>query len=317
MKIIIIGLAITAVVLTGYRCLGGGGGTNEVYAQIACADVNNDGRLNDADAENLAQLPDFNGDGRHDDADAAFLRGIDISLDPAGKQIACAHKNKDVGPEWSVFEPGTQQLSCDGDKKAVLILGIGGGVTNLKGNDAAGVKQIIEDARSTFEGKGVHTVTILSGQAVNSAASVNSAMELWIAHATQTLLEAYPCLRVVIVGHSHGAIVADVAAAKLEATYADRFVEVVDLDRVEALYSGDTKTWPSRIPVFNVYETSDPKLHGEARDASNVTNWDATGEKGPKNGDKGGPLAPVDHTTIDNSASVRARIIADVLSHWQ
>ncbi|TAK58326.1 MAG: hypothetical protein EPO22_10915 [Dehalococcoidia bacterium] len=297
------------------RCLGGG--RTQVYAQIACADVNNDGRLNDADAANPAQLPDFNGDGRHDEADAAFVRGIDISLDPAGKRIACAHENKDVGPDWSVFEPGTRHLSCDGDKKAVLILGIGGGVTNLRQNDAAGVKRVIEDLQTAFEKKGVETVTVLSGQAVNSAASVNSAMELWVAHATQVLLDAHPCLRVAMIGHSHGAIVADVAAAKLEATYADRFVEVVDLDRVEPLYSGDTHTWPESVPIFNIYETSDTRLHGVARDASNVNNWDATGEKGPRNGDKGGPLTPVDHTTIDNSDSVRKRIVDDVVGHWK
>lgn len=315
MRIIIISLAVIAAVLMATRCLGGG--HTQVYAQLACADVNNDGRLNDADAANPGQLPDFNGDGRHDEADAAFVRGIDISLDPAGKQVACAHKNKDVGPDWSVFEPGTQHLSCDGDKKAVLIVGIGGGVSNLQGNDAAGVKRVVEDAQSAFDKKGVQTVTVLSGQAVNSAASVNSAMELWMAHATQVLLDAYPCLRVAMIGHSHGAIVADVASAKLEANYAGRFVEVVDLDRVEPLYSGDTHTWPTSIPVLNVYETSDPKLHGDARDASNVNNWDATGEKGPKNGDKGGPLTPVDHTTIDNSDSVRKRIVDDVVGHWK
>ena len=317
MKLTIIALAIVTLVVTGYRCLGLSSSANEVYAQIACADVNNDGRLNDGDAANPAQLPDFNGDGRPDAADAAFLRGIDISVDPAGKQIACAHKNKDVGPDWAVFSPGTRDLSCDGGKSAVLILGIGGGVSNLKQNDAAGVKQIIEDARSAFEKKGVQTVTVLSGQAVNSAASVNSAMELWTAHSTQVLLDAYPCLRVAIIGHSHGAIVADVAAAKLEANYADRVVEVVDLDRVEALYSGDTHTWPSRIHVFNIYETNDPKLHGTSRDAPNVENWGANGEKGPKNGDNGGPLVPVDHTTIDNSDSVAKRIVDDVVAHWR
>lgn len=295
------------------RCLSGS--HSRVYAQIACADVNDDGRLNDADAANPAQLPDFNGDGHHDGADAAFVRGIDISLDPAGKQIACSHKDTNVGPDWSVFEPGTSGLSCDGGKKAVLILGIGGGVTNLEQNDAAGVKLIVEDLRGAIEKKGVQTVTVLSGQAVNSAASVNSAMELWVAHATQVLLDAHPCLSVAMIGHSHGAIVADVAAAKLEAQYADRFVEVVDLDRVDTLYSGDTHTWPERIPTFNIYESSDPKLHGDARDAPNVNNWDATGEKGPKDGDKGGPLTPVDHTTIDNSDSVRKRIVDDVVGH--
>ena len=313
MKTIIISLAAIAVVLMATRCLGDSHA--RAYAQIACADVNNDNRLNDGDATEPARLPDFNGDGLHDDADAAFLRGIDISLDPAARQAACSQQNGDVGPDWSVLEPGTRGLSCDGDDRAVLILGIGGGVTNLRQNDAAGVKKVIGDATSAFEEKGVRTVTVLSGQALISGAAANSAMELWVAHATQVMLDAYPCLRVVMIGHSHGAIVADVAAAKLEAGYADRFVEVVNLDRVEPLYAGDTQTWPSRIRIFNVHESNDPGLSGAARDAQNVENWDATGEKAPENGDKGGALKPVDHTTIDNSESVRKRIVDDVVGH--
>ena len=52
---------------------------------------------------------------------------------------------------------------------------------------------------------------------------------------------------------------------------------------------------------------------GAPRDAPYAENWDASGEKGPENGDQGGPLKPVNHTTIDNSESVKQRIVDDVM----
>ena len=304
MRWLILVALVIAVVFVASRWLDRG--TGLVYAQIACSDVNGDASLNAADALNPSRLPDFNGDGRHDTADAAFLRGVDIPLDGAGEKIACAHKNPNVGPEWAVVSPGTRDLTCA--RPAVLILGVGGGVTNLKQNDAAGVRQTIEDLATAFHHRNVQTLTVLSGQAVNSASSPDPAMETWDSHATQVFLDAYPCLRLAIVGHSHGAITGDIVAWKLEGAYGDRIIEVVNIDRVEALYGGDTVDWPARVHVLNIYETND-KLHGGAHDAANVTNWDASGQRGPNN-------SPVIHTTIDNSSSVRAVIIADILKRW-
>ena len=73
--------------------------------------------------------------------------------------------------------------------------------------------------------------------------------------------------------------------------------------------------WPTQVHVFNIYETNGggPERRGVRR--PNIENWDASGEQAPKNGDKGGELAPVDHTTIDNSKSIKKRIIDDAMAH--
>ena len=86
------------------------------FSQIGCLDVNHDHRLNDADAADLSKVPDFNGDRKHDAQDAAFLKGIDIELDPKRQDEACAKKS-DAAPEYLVahgyFEPSN--VSCDSE----------------------------------------------------------------------------------------------------------------------------------------------------------------------------------------------------------
>jgi hypothetical protein len=132
-------------------------------------------------------------------------------------------------------------------------------------------------------------------------------MEAWLTHAVSVYLQRFPCLRVVMLGHSHGAITVVDIASRLEADYADRFIVGVSLDRVEFGYGGDKTSYPQRVPVFNIYETNDPSglLQGTPRDQPNVENWDASGETVD---DK-----PVVHTTIDNAPSVRDRIVDEVM----
>jgi hypothetical protein len=66
-------------------------------------------------------------------------------------------------------------------------------------------------------------------------------------------------------------------------------------------------------PVFNIFETNDPTLSGKPYGSPNVENWDASSEQAPAGGDDGGELKPVNHTTIDNSESVRDRVVAEVM----
>ena len=56
------------------------------FSQLGCLDANNDHRLNAQDAIDPSKVPDFNADFAHDADDAAFLRGIDIPLDPEKQQ---------------------------------------------------------------------------------------------------------------------------------------------------------------------------------------------------------------------------------------
>ncbi|HYM14799.1 MAG TPA: hypothetical protein VEZ14_04520 [Dehalococcoidia bacterium] len=285
------------------------------FSQLACLDVNGDHRLNAADAAVPAKVPDFDADRQHDAQDAAFFQGIDIALNPTREAEACA-RGSTTAPEYLVahgyFEPAA--VSCSGDKQAVLLVGVGGGVVNLKDRgDAAGVRSMIDGIQRAYDDRGVQTIAVLAGPAVAGGQNIHTAMEQWLTHAVQVYLERYPCMRVLLLGHSHGAVTVDVVGAALEARYAARIVEVVDVDRVTALYTGNTTSRPRTVHVLNIYEQNRGVLRGAPYDAPNATNWDASDQLAPKDGDKGGPPAPVNHTTIDNSASVKALIIADVM----
>ena len=286
------------------------------FAQIACLDVNADNRLNAADAQDPAKVPDFNGDRRHDAEDTAFLQGVDIPLNPQRDKSGC-NKPSGKAPEYEVahgyFDPAS--VSCDGGKKPVLVVGVGGGVVNLRDSgDAAGVRSIVDGLLKAYDAKHIETIAVVAGPAITGAAQLHGAMEQWLTHAVEVYLDRYPCLRVLLLGHSHGAVTTDVVGAHLEGKYADRILEVVDIDRVTALYTGDTQSRPTEAHVFNIYETNPVGvLQGAPYNSANAENWDVTGLKAPKNGDKGGPPAPMDHTNIDNSSDVKQRIIEDAI----
>lgn len=311
-------VALPAALLAALVACNTSGLSNEpraTFSQLACLDVNGDKVLNAEDAADLDEVPDFNGDRDRGEDDAAFLEGVEIPLDPAGSDLVCGD-DADDAPEYLVahgfFDPS--DVNCDGDRQAVLVLGIGGGVVNLKdASDAAGVRDIVDDLLGEYDDHDVQTIAVIAGPAIVGARNGHGGMEEWLTHAVQVYLDRYPCLDVVIIGHSHGAVTGDVIAARLESQYAERFIVVVDLDRVEELYTGDTASRPTQAPVFNIYETNDPVLQGSPYESPNAENYDASGEEGPSGGQDGGGLKAVNHTTIDNSKAVRERIVDEVL----
>ena len=312
----LVGLALSVVLLGCSNVSGLSNSPRATFSQIGCLDRNGDHVLNDADAADVSKVPDFNGDRSHDERDAAFLRGLNIRLDPTRQAQACANPGSE--PEYLVahgyFEPAN--VSCDRGKRPVLLVGVAGGVVNLKKADnAAGIRSIIDAIQKRYSDDGVETIGVIAGPAIAGGENIYVAMEDWLTHAVQVYLDRYPCLRVVMVGHSHGAVVADVIGSHLDARYASRIIEIVNVDRVDALYTGNTDLWPPTTRVFNIYETNDGVLKGAAHDGSNIENYDASGDMAPENGDKGGSLKIVSHTTIDNSTSIRSRIVTDVMAH--
>jgi hypothetical protein len=102
-----------------------------------------------------------------------------------------------------------------------------------------------------------------------------------------------------------------------EAGLADQILLTVLIDRVTELYAGDKESIPQSSPVFNVYlPPAGEEIRGAVIDQANVENFDASGLQAPEQGEGGGPLAPITHTTIDNSRDVlnevRARVEAAV-----
>jgi hypothetical protein len=284
------------------------------FSQLACLDKNGDDRITAADASDPSKLPDFNADDERDEFDAAFLQGIDIPLNP-DRDTDCDGGND---PEYLVahgyFDPS--DVSCDGDADAVLLLGVGGGVKDLKqSGDARGVRSIIDAIQKEYDDRDEQTIGVISGQDVLGAQNGNTAMEDWLTHAVRVYLDRFPCLRVVMLGHSHGAVTVADIAARLEGEYGARFIVAVSLDRVEFGYGGDTSLYPRQVPVFNIYETNEPSglLRGTPRDQANVENWDASTEEAPENGDRGKSDKPVTHTSIDNSPEVEDRIVEEVM----
>jgi hypothetical protein len=277
------------------------------FSQLACLDTNGDDRINADDAADMSELPDFNADGERDLNDATFLAGLDIPLDPGRDRTVCGDRaNK--APEYLVahgyFAPA--EVTCSAGEAPVAVIGVGGGVVNLREKeDAAGIRGVVDAILERYEDEDIDTIGVLAGPAIVGAENVHFAMEDWITHAAEVYLERYPCIRLVLIGHSHGAITVDVAGARIEEEYADRIIAIVDLDRVEELYIGNLTARPVIADVFNVYETTDGRLRGAPYDSPNVENWDASAEE--HDGE------PVTHTTIDTAATVRARVVEEVM----
>lgn len=278
------------------------------FAQLACLDVNGDDRVNGADAADMSKVPDFNADRSRDADDAAFLFGVDVALDPASGD--CESKSSERAPEYLVAHDYFQSsdVSCDGGARPVLLVGVGGGVVNLREKeDAAGIRDLIDALQQAYGDSDTDTIAVLAGPSIVGAVNANRGMEDWMTHAVQVYFERFPCLRAVLAGHSHGAVTVDVVAARLEEQYAGRIIAVVDLDRIESLYNGDLASRPTTTPVFNIYQRNDGILPGAPYDAPNVENWDAGGMPAPE-GD-----GVVIHVTIDNSEPVRERIVEWVM----
>jgi hypothetical protein len=280
------------------------------FTQLACLDVNGDGRVNASDAGDPEELPDFNADGNHDEEDASFVSGVDITLIPAAKD-ACAG-DSDRQPEYLVAHDflSSADVDCEPGEDAVLVLGVAGGVGNLKDRDqAAGVRTIVDALVKRFEDDDWQATAVVAGAGFTDAQNGHTAMEDWVTNAVRVYLDRFACLRVVLVGFSHGGVTVEVVAARLEPEYADRFIAVVDVDRIQGNYAGDIASHPQTIPVFNLFQTNEVGLGGAAHDAPNFTNFDASAIT-VENDD--GEQEPVKHTTMDNSPDVRGWIVDNV-----
>jgi hypothetical protein len=300
-------LVVAGLAVLGVACRDSGlaADPSGAFAQLACLDINGDNRLNAADAADPARLPDFNLDDVHDADDAAFLQGVDIPLNPNRSPAQCEGTPT---PEYVVADNYSvpADVSCEGDARPVLLVAVGGGDVNVKNrSNAEGVRALVEQLHDEYADRDVDTIILVSGPAIRGALNIHGGMGEWLTHAVGVYLERYPCLRAVLVGHSHGAVTVDVVGARLEDGFAGRFIAIVTIDRFDSLYDGDTTSRPDSAHVFNVFQTNDQAFGGAPYESPNVENYDAS--RLESRGE------PIRHTTIDNASEVHDRIVEHVM----
>jgi len=212
---------------------------------VDCLDLNGDRRIDHNDLT-PAVLPDLNLDGKVDDRDVTLLGDIDIPLDQR-----CS------GDRQFILNPPSAGPPKCPDQRFAVIASITGaapkGLTN--DDDGKGVRDLVDELQAKLKGSGFDSASLLSVPNLPSASNQNAAMEVWLGHVLRGILDAYPCVRLVIVGHSHGASAALAVAAWLERQgYSNELAYLVLIDRVTLRYTGDTESLPANTPILHVYQ---------------------------------------------------------------
>jgi hypothetical protein len=275
---------------------------------IACLDVNGDGRIDAADAS-PSKLADITGDGKVDESDLKVVRAVDLAV--SERPADCGSLK---GTDWQITPPG--QVDCAAGKGGYIVYGVGGGAVDLNNDtNAAGVRWMLVEIGKLFDSlKLPHQLISLAPGLVGTANPQPDA-ETWAATYLSEQLAARPCLRLIMIGHSHGAVNVTAVASRLEQKgLANQIVLSALIDRVTYLYGGDTASIPQSSPVFNIFLANGEINVGKTIDQPNVENWNATGQLAPQHGEKGGPLKPATHTTIDNARAVLDAIVARILA---
>ncbi len=275
---------------------------------IACLDVNGDGRIDAADAD-PAKLPDITGDGKVDESDLRVVRAANLAV--TERPADCGSLK---GTDWQITPPA--QVDCAAGKGGYIVYGVGGGAVDLNNDtNAAGVRWMLVEVGKLLDSlKLPHQLISLAPGLVGTANPQPDA-ETWAATYLSQQLSDQPCLRLIMIGHSHGAVNVTALASRLEQKgLAHQIVLSALIDRVTYLYAGDTESLPQSSPVFNIFLANGETYVGKTIGQPNVENWDATGQLAPQHGEKGGPLKPATHTTIDNSRAVLDAIVARILA---
>lgn len=255
---------------------------------LACLDVNGDQHLDRGDSVDLGDL------------DIPFINP-NACLPPFDRR------------EWFVGE--SEPVGCeDPDVRPVLVVAVGGGGTDLLDRDqgvSAGLIDIVNAIRRQNDALGLETNVILATAAIDASDSPQARMEEWVAADLARRLDAAPCLRVVVLGHSHGAVVVTTVAARLEEKYGERILGVL-LDRSLLYYDHMTDELPSIARILNIYQVNDG-WHGEPLASPNSIDFDVSTEQAPREPREGPlPIVQVAHSTLDDSPAVQQVIVGRV-----
>jgi hypothetical protein len=256
---------------------------------------------------------DRNGDGRLDGSDSGDLAGLDIPL-VAGQACQSAASRRDfyAGPPSD-----DARYNCGAAFAPVLLVSVASAGSNLldpSSGESMGVLDIVRDLQTRLGDAGIATDTLLATSAVFGADLPQTRMEQWLTHAMAQRLDALPCLRAVMFGHSHGGVTVTSVTAALDDRFASRMFGVL-LDRSEALYDRAASEMPTKTRIFNVFQLNEG-WHGVRILQTNVTNDDVSTQRSPvAPSEGGGGIALVDHKTVDDAFFVK-RQVEDAVMTW-
>ena len=260
----------------------------------------------------LISCLDTNGDGQIDGDDGDALDGLHIPL-VEGKGCADPAHHRD----FYVGDPtDTDGYRCDAAQPPLLIIAVGSALTDLydtKVGESLGVLDIVNALQARATAAGIASTPILSGSAISSADEPQTRMEQWLTLDLTQRMTALPCLRVALIGHSHGGVAVTSVVAALEDRFPGRMFATI-IDRTIALYDRDAEELPVATPLLNLFQLNEG-WHGVAIDQPNVTNVDASSERAPvAPSDGGGGPALVSHKTLDDATAVQQRVVDGVIA---
>jgi hypothetical protein len=239
---------------------------------------------------------------------------VDIALIP---DAAC--QNRGGRADWYDGAPSDpSSYACRADQAPLRIIAVGGGGTDLldpTSGESTGFLPVVNGIQERASAAGISNRVTLSAAAVfDVATDAQAAMEQWLTASVRAELEALPCARVVILGHSHGGATVTQVTAALDEAHGERMLGVL-VDRTIALYDRPVDEWPELTRILNFFQLNEG-WHGILIDRANVTNFDESAETAPVPSLGGeGPVGTVDHTTLDDSPVVQQRII-DAVMAW-
>lgn len=254
---------------------------------------------------------DKNADGVLDGDDG--LAGLDITLrpdEPCGSPA-------DHSDFFTASPSDPSYSNCDDGRARVLIVAVASAGSDLRepsGGESLGLLDIVNRLQARLGAGGIASDVWLATAALFGAVAPQTSMEQWIGRGVALSLDALPCLRAVLIGHSHGGVTVTSVTAALDDRYASRMFGVA-IDRTTKLYDRDATEMPSRTKVLNVFQTNEG-WHGAPIDAPTVINDDESSERAPiALSDGGGGLALVTHKTLDDAPGVQGRVV-DAVMGW-
>ncbi|MEX2246412.1 MAG: hypothetical protein WEC75_06970 [Dehalococcoidia bacterium] len=266
------------------------------------------------DDPSLISCLDRNGDAWIDAGDDPALDGLRIPLvDPDN----CEERSA-THAEYYVAPPSLPDaFSCAAARPPLLVVIVGGGGTDMLDaslGESIGLIATAGDIRSTATDAGISTQVILSAAAVTGADFPQTRMEQWIEQDLARRLETLPCLRAVVLGHSHGGVTVTSVLAALEDREPARLYGVL-LDRSVALYDRLPGEFPRSAPVLNIFQQNEG-WHGIPLDQPNIEDVERsdTLPAYPLSAGAAGPEPPpVTHLNLDDAPEVRELITERVL----